>query len=163
MLTDIIDTVVDALCAAEIPAMCAWPKTAVEREENFICVSIACAEDCTGGLARYLGVENDAETGSHEVYGMQCAITLRLDIFASLREENPAGVCLQMFDAAAETISALPGLRVRALRCEAPEPDRESGMFRLRAAADCTALLLAYDSGGAGEFTDFVLRGELQQ
>ena len=163
MLTNVIDAVVTALQEAELSAGSAWPKAALQRGECFVAVGVERAEDCAGGFARYLGVETDAETGEHEVYGLRCEIELRLDIYAPLSEDNAAETCLGLFDTAAETISALPGLQVKGLSCGSPAPDRETGMFRLRGGVNCSALLLSTEQGEDGSFTDFVLRGELQQ
>lgn len=162
MLTKVIDAVVSALNAAELPAGSAWRKSALERRGRFVCVSVEKAEDC-GGFARYLGLETDAVQGEREVYGLRCAIELRLDIYAPLAEENAANACLDLFDAAAGAISCMQGLQVHSLSCGAPAPDRESGMFRLRGGVKCSALLLSTTQGADESFTDFVLRGELQK
>ena len=162
MLTNVISAVVTALQGAELSAGSAWPKAALQRGERFVAVGVERAEDCAGGFARYLGVEPDEEEGEREVYGLRCNITLRLDIYAPLSADNAAETCLDLFDAAAEVISALPGLQVKGLSCGAPAPDRETGMFRLHGGVNCSALLISTEQGEDGTFTDFVLRGELQ-
>ena len=163
MMTNVIGAVVTALTDADVAAFSAWPKAPVDRSEGFVCVGVEKAKNAAGGLARYLGIQADAETGDHEVYGLNCDIELRLDVYAPLSEENAAESCLDIFDTAAEVISAMPGLRVKALSCGTPAPDRETGMFRLHGGAECSALLLSTEQGEDGTFTDFVLRGELQQ
>ena len=162
MLSNVIGAVVDALNAAEIPAGSAWRKAAVERDKRFVCVGVERAEDC-GGFARYLGMETDEVYGEREVYGLRCAVELRLDIYAPLAEANAANACLDLFDASAGVISCMQGLQVQALSCGAPAPDQDSGMFRLRCGVKCSALLLSTAQGEGGSFTDFVLRGELQK
>ena len=163
MLTSVIGTVAAALSDADLPAVSTWPKAALDRSESCICVGAAHAEACAGGFARYLGLETDPETGEHEVYGLNCALELRLDIYAPLSESNAAETCLDLFDTAAETICAMPGLRVEALQCDSPTPDKETGMFHLRGGVKCSAMLLCSADGEDGTFSDFVLRGELQQ
>lgn len=163
MMAGVVDTAVAALTAAGIAAGCAWPKTAVSPGSSFVKVGVARAGASAGGFARYLGVERDPETGEREVYGLRCDLTLRLDVYAPLSAENAATACLDLFDAAADAIASVPGLRLTALRCGAPAPDRETGMFRLEGAAECRALLVASGAADEGTFTDFVLRGELRE
>jgi hypothetical protein len=163
MMAGVVNAVVTALGAAGLSAGCAWPKTPVTPGSGFVRVGVERVEEISGGLARYLGVENDAQTGEHEVYGLRCTLTLQLDVYAPLSETNAAMRCLELFDTAAGAVSGIAGLHVSELRCGAPAPDRETGMFRLNGAAVCSALLLsASGDGDSGTFTDFVLRGELQ-
>ena len=164
MLETVIDAVVEALTDAGISAGSAYPKTGVERSGGgFVRVGVAKVVDTNAGFARYLGVENDPESGPREVYGLRCALELSLDVYAPLREENAALKCAALFDSAAAVIAAVGGLQVRELSCGAPGPDRETGLFRLAGGVRCAALLTA--SGADGEdmaFTDYVLRGELR-
>ena len=162
MLTNVICAVVDALNTAGVPACSAWRRAAADRNRSCVCVGVERAEDC-GAFARDLGRETDEVYGEREVYGLRCAVELRLDIYAPLAEEHAANACLDLFDAAAGVISCMQGLQVQALSCGAPAPDKESGMFRLRCGVKCSALLLSTSQGEDGSFTDFVLRGELQK
>ena len=161
MLDNVRNAVIAALQAAELPAAAAYPRSAVPATESRICVGLARAEDCSPGFARYLGVENDPERGEMEIYGLQCLLALSLDIYAPMSAEDAAGDCLAMFDAAAGVIDGC-GIRLKALRCGEPAPDRASGMMHLRSEAEGTALLVAAaDDGDETSFSDFVLRGEL--
>lgn len=162
MLNNVLDAVVRRLTAAGLQAGKAWPKTAAGGG-TVLRVGVARAEDCGGGFSRYLGTLEDGETDGREIYGLRCALGLSLDIYAPLSADDPAGDCLAAFDAAADCIGAMGGgFQVKALRCGAPAPDRESGMMRLRGEAEGSALLVAPEGDGqSGTFCDFVLRGEL--
>ena len=164
MLENVVTAVADALEGAGISAGPAYPKTGVERDGGcFVRVGVAKAIDTNAGFARYLGMENDPETGAREVYGLRCALELSLDVYAPLSEENAALRCAALFDSAAAAIGAISGLQVRELSCGAPGPDRETGMFRLSGRIKCAALLTASgESGAEMAFTDYVLRGELR-
>lgn len=164
MLERVIAAVVEALTEADIPAGPAYPKSGVDRSGSFIRVGVAKAADRSAGFARYLGIENDPETGEREVYGLRCEITLSLDVYAPLSAENAALECAALFDRAAAEISGVSGLSVKELSCGAPGPDRETGMFRLSGLAQCAGLLVFAGNGGAdAAFSDFVLRGELRE
>ena len=161
MLNNVRDAVVSALQAAELPAAAAYPHSAVPASGSVICVGIARAEDCSPGFARYLGVQNDPERGETEIYGLQCLLSLSLDIYAPLSADDPTGDCLTLFDSAVGCIDGC-GIRLKALHCGEPAPDRASGMMHLRGEAKGTALLTAVsDSGDERSFSNFVLRGEL--
>lgn len=166
MLEGVIAAVAEALCAAEIPAGPAYPKSPVDREAEFVRVGVLKAADRSAGLGRYLGMRNDPERGAVEVYGLRCELELSLDVYAPRSAENAALKCAETFDRAAAVISGVPGLSVRELTCGAPGPDPDTGMFRLSGGVKCAGLLTVTDSGGSGgetAFTDFVLRGELQK
>ena len=161
MLDNVRDAVVTALQNAGLEAGAAYPHSAVPASGSVICVGIARAEDCSPGFARYLGVQNDPERGEREIYGLQCLMTVCLDIYAPLSAADGAGDCLALFDTAAGVIDGC-GIRLKALRCGEPAPDRVSGMMHLRGEAEGTALLTAVsDSGDERSFSNFVLRGEL--
>jgi len=164
MMSGLISAVVTALTAADISARSAFAASPIDRSESGVCVGIGSAEQTEGGLARYLGVRTDAQNGETEVYGLRCTVALGLDVYAPMGAEDAPGACLDLFDAAAEVIADMPGLRVLSLSCGTPAPDERSGMFRLSGAVRCSALLLRTESGAAeSTFTDFVLKGELQQ
>ena len=164
MLESVIASVVDALTGAGIDAGPAFPKSGVDRSKAFVRAGVAKAADTGAGFARYLGIENDPETGEREVYGLRCEIALSLDVYAPLSAENAAMECAALFDRAAAVIGGVPGLGVREISCGAPGPDRETGMFRLSGGVKCTGLLVSAGEGGEdAAFTDFVLRGELRK
>ena len=165
MLEKLAESAAELLREAGLPAYRAFPREAVERGGAFIAVGIRRASGRGAGFARYLGVEPDAERGGREVYGLRCDVELALDIYAPMDAENGAAECGQLFDAAAAALGAAEGLSVRELRCGEAAPDARLGMFVLRGAADCAALLVD-ESGGDGDgktFTDFVLKGELKR
>ena len=162
MLETVVSTVIGALTDAGISAGPAYPKDAVDRSAGFVRVGVAKAVDTGAGFARYLGIENDPESGEREVYGLLCEIGLSLDVYAPLSEANAALACAALFDEAAAVVAGVSGLSVKELSCGAPGPDGETGMFRLAGGVKCAALLTASDSDSGGTaFTDFVLRGVL--
>lgn len=161
MLDNVRDAVIAALLAAELPACAAYPRSAVPAADGMICVGIAGAEDCSPGFAGYLGQREDPESGTQEVYGLRCGLSVSLDIYAPLSAADAAGDCLSMFDTAAGCIDGC-GIRLKSLRCGEPAPDRASGMMHLRGEAKGMALLIAIsDSGDDIDFSNFVLKGEL--
>lgn len=117
------------------------------------------------GLPAYRAFPREAvERGGREVYGLRCDVELALDIYAPMSAENGAAECGRLFDAAAAALGAAAGLSVRELRCGEAAPDARLGMFVLRGAADCAALLVDESGDGDGKtFTDFVLKGELKR
>ena len=164
MLNNVRDAVIARLTAAGLSAGAAWPHGAVPAEEGIVRVGVLRAENRSGGFGRYLGLHSDPVRGETEVYGLRCEMTLSLDIYVPLSEADAAGDCLAIFDTAMDCLgSGETGMQLRALRCGAPEPDRDSRMMHLRGEADGSALLVL--EGSAGEtaaFQDFVLRGELE-
>lgn len=166
MLEGLIASVSSALNAAGIPAGPAFPNAPVPPEEGaFVRVGVLKAADKSAGLSRYLGLRQDPERGPVEIYGLRCELELSLDVFAPFAAENAALDCVNTFDRAAAAVSAMPGLYVREFTCGAPEPDAETGAFRLSGGVKCAGLLTVADNDGGPEtmaFTDFVLRGELQ-
>ena len=163
MLEQVRDSVIAALTAAGMTAEAAYPHSPVPGGAAKICVGVCRAEDRSPGFARFLGLRETAEQGPEELYGLRCGITLSLDIYAPLSGEDGSGDCLALFDAAAAVIGDC-GIRLTALRCGEPAPDRNAGMMHLRGEAEGLALLLAPDQTEAGcSFQDFVLKGELNQ
>ena len=161
MLDNVRDAVIAALQAADLSAGAAYPRSAVPAADGMIRVGIAGAEDCSPGFARYLGQREDPEQGTQEVYGLRCGLSVSLDIYAPLSSADAAGDCLSMFDTAAGCIDGC-GIRLKSLHCGEPAPDRTSGMMHLRGEAEGTALLIAVsDSGDDIDFSNFVLKGEL--
>lgn len=163
MLENVIAAAVSALTDAGLSAGAAFCKAPVDRDAAFLRVGAAGAVDRSAGFGRYLGVENDPETGEREVYGLRCEIELSLDAYAPLSADNAALQSAALFDNAAAVIGGVPGLSVREVRCGAPRPDQDTGMFRLSGAVKCAALLVSSpEDGEETAFTDFVLRGDLR-
>ena len=125
-------------------------------------------------------VGNYVSSGALAAVG-NCGIMANLFLAVSLGMSNGSAVLVsQLFGAgrredmrrAAATsltllaaLGAAAGLSVRELRCGEAAPDARLGMFVLRGAADCAALLVdeSGDDGDGKTFTDFVLKGELKR
>ena len=161
MLNNVRDAVIAALNAAGFSACAAYPHAHAPASGTVVRVSVLRAEN-RSGAGNYLGVRNDPERGEQEVYGLRCALTLCLDVYAPLSAADAAGDCLDAFDGACACLAAgETGFCLRALRCGEPAPDRDSGMMHLRGEAEGSALLVLCGSGTEpAQFQDFVLRGE---
>ena len=163
LLEKVIAAVVETLNLAEVPAAPAYVKQPLDDTAAFVRVGVKRVSEAYGVGAQYLGILHDAEHGDREVYGLQCEIELSVDVYAPFAQDNGALVCTELFDSAALAIGAVEGLKLKALSCGAPAPEETTGMFLLRGSMLCSAWLVAEQSGEAGTFTDFILKGELKK
>lgn len=155
MFDNVLSSVLSWLNSADINAVLKYPDTAIDRDTAVVAVSISSGVMSSSGAGNYLGIYEQGGT-LKELYGSRAEITFALDIY------SPSGDCTELFDAVAENTYALPdGLKLKSIECLSPEYDAESGMFRQKCSMKCTAILVRTQSGEIGEFTDFVLRGEL--
>lgn len=164
MLENVVRAVVAALREGGVEASPAFPKSPARTGDGgFVRVGVAGARDKSAGMARYLGVETDAEHGEREVYGLLCDMDLSIDVYTPPAGDNAAMDALALFDRTAEIIGGMGALRVRELSCGAPGPDQDTGLFRLSGAAKCSGLLVSAEGGEDAVFSDYVLRGVLKR
>ncbi|MDO4813236.1 MAG: hypothetical protein Q3995_06960 [Eubacteriales bacterium] len=115
------------------------------------------------GTSEYLGQRYDAVRGTvREVYGRSMELSLSLDIFVS--RAVGANACEETAETVTQVMmTALPcGLRTQELRWEQVQWDKTYGMFRLAGTAKYEAYFTAESAGDPTEFTDFILRGVVQ-
>lgn len=156
--------VAGAIEAAGVTAITAY--SAEELKKYACAVAAVGAREVSvtrSGTSEYLGQRYDeARAALLEVYGRRLELSLSLDIYAP----RPAGAlgC----ETAAETVTqtmmaALPcGLRVQGIAWEQVQWDKTYGMFRLSGQADYDAYFTAETAEETAEFTDFILRGVVQ-
>lgn len=155
MFDNVLSSVLSWLNTANINAVSKFPDTAIDRDTAIVAVSIKSGVMSSSGAGNYLGIYEQGGT-LRELYGSRAEIVFALDIY------SPSGDCTEILDGIAENSYSLPdGLKLKSLECLAPEYDAESGMFRQKCSMKCTAILVRTESSEIGEFTDFVLRGEL--
>lgn len=156
--------VVNAIKAAGVTALTAY---SAEELKKYSCavaaVGVREVSVTHSGAVEYLGQRYDAERGTvSEVYGRRLELSLSLDLYAP----RPAGA--DACETAAETVTqammtALPcGLCVQELRWEQVQWDKICGMFRLAGGAKYEAYFTAESAEETAEFTDFILRGVVQ-
>lgn len=155
MFDNVISSVISWLTSANINAVKKFPETKIDRDSAVTAVSIKSAVMTSSGAGNYLGIYEYGGT-LKEVYGNRAEICFALDIY------TPDSGCTEVFDEIVAEVHNLPdGLKLRSLECASPEFDAKSGMFCLKCTMKCTAILVRTETEEQGEFTDFVLRGEL--
>lgn len=167
MLESVAGAVVAALQEKGINACSAYPKEPLQAHQgSLVCVAVKSAALADGGFAGYLGVRTDENGRQAELFGLRCALTLALDIYAPMESENGAVECVRCFDTVTAALGSLrSGLKIQELQCGEAAPDRDSGMFRCRCGVKGVAFLIAEkkEDGEETEFSDFILKGELRK
>lgn len=164
MLNSLIGAAVSALNAAGIAAGSAYPNVDASLSAGYVRVGLKALQTAEGTGPCYLGMSDSPETGQTEQYGMHCRVELWLDAYASPEGTDAAGECIDLMEQAVCRIGgAVAGLSVRSLSCGGPEPDRHSGLLRLRGSLTADALITAPSETEEPGFTDYILRGELMQ
>ena len=155
MFDNVITSVVNWLLDANINAVKKYPETKLDRKKSTVSVSIKSALMTSSGAGNYLGIYDYGGTLC-EVYGSRAEICFALDIY------TPDNCTAEVFDDIANAVRSLPdGLKLKSLECVDTEFDANSGMFCLKCKLDCTAIMVRTENGEQSEFSDFVLRGEL--
>nr|DAG06717.1 MAG TPA: hypothetical protein [Caudoviricetes sp.] len=160
----ICQSMADYLNQQEIPSQTAWP--AALRKEQEGPVVVVALQRCVvepSGFQDYLGERYDKESGQWvECYGRKARLTLSLDIYAP--EKCDGQTIQQTLDtlAGALLLGGPEGLNVEEFSCGQTDYDSSSRRLRRPAQAVFTAYLCA-QTQSTGEFTDFVLRGVVNQ
>ena len=156
-MTDIIlSAVTDRLVQAGLPALRAYPASALNRAEPCVCVGLRSCKTSGSGMGEYLGRRVPKDGGEEtELYGLRLETEIELNVFA------PSAVaCTETLDRLSAALDTLPGrLKVRSLVCSRVQPDETAGMFRCDAVLSAAAHLIAESDGESGTFLDFELRG----
>ena len=142
----------------------AWPKQHAAQQGFYIRASIASAEQSEAGFARFLGLEKRPEDGAElEVYGMKCELVLQLDIYAGPEHDNGAACCEDALDEILQALALQGGLSIKSVKCSQTRFDEDLGMFICPCSLEARAELLFRSGEETGEFTDFILKGELRR
>lgn len=164
MLAKIADSLVEALTQAGMQAGRAYPSAPAPDKGLFLRLGIAGAEQTEAGFARFLGLkEREEDKAMVEVYGMKCRLELRLDIYAGMESANAAADCESAMDDIMQALAQYGGLKIRSVKCGQAQPDRATGLFLCPCAMKAEAELMFEKGEEAGEFTDFILKGELRR
>lgn len=164
MLDRIAQSLVDELQNVGISAGRAWPREAIRRTGTYVRLSIASAQQSEAGFARFLGFRRRDGGDGAELYGMRCRIGLRLDIYAGADCENAAAECEKAMDGIMLALADCAGVSISSVSCGETCHDRQTGMFLCRCRAETdTELIFRKTEEESGEFTDFILKGELRK
>lgn len=165
MLESVVSAVVQALGAAGLEAVGAYPKRQLCcRGDSLVCVGVKSAKGMPAGFGAYLGLGVNPETGlKEELYGARCELALALDIYAGMSAENGAGECLRCAGLVGPALGALPeGIKISSLSFGQVRPDGDTGMFLCSGVLACSAHFIARAEDEDGVFTDFILRGSVK-
>lgn len=164
MLDNITKGLIQALEQAGLEAGRAYPRSPLADGGVFVKIGLASARQSESGFARFLGLkEREEDKALIEVYGMKCELELRLDIYAGMEQDNAAARCETVLDDIMAALAQYGGLSLHAVSCGEAAPDRETGFFRCRCTAQAGAELMFESAEETGEFTDFILKGELRR
>lgn len=164
MLDRIAQSLVDELNDAGISAGRAWPAEDICETGTYVRLSIASAQQSEAGFARFLGLEEQEGADAAELYGMRCRIGLRLDIYAGADNDNAAAECEKTMDGIMLALAGCAGVSISSVSCGETGHDRQTGMFLCRCRAETdTELIFRKTEEEIGEFTDFILKGELER
>lgn len=156
--------VVNAIGAFNVAAMSAY---SAEELKKYTCavaaVGVREVSVTHSGAAEYLGQRYDEVRGTvREVYGKKLELSLSLDLYA------PRAVGADACEEAAEAVTqammaALPcGLHMQKITWEQVRWDETYGMFCLGGTVKYEAYFTAETAEETAEFTDFILRGVVQ-
>lgn len=127
-----------------------------------VLVGISGVQAASSGFGDFLGMMVRDDLTAEEIYGLECDISLAMDICVSANDENCALKCVQTFDKAIGALSALKGLRIKSMSMGEGTADAKSGLYKCRYTAKGSAYIIACDEDGTA-FTDFVLKGVLKK
>lgn len=161
-LTQVRQAVMDALSAAGITALEAFPNSRAKSYGGAVAaVAVGAAEGKNLGFCNYLGEIYDEEAGTvRELYGKQ----LEGDITVDIRAERAADCESGAASAAEVLLGGLPaGIRPGELRWEALAWEKATGMFLRRGSLRCQAIFVAESREESGVFLDFILKGVMKR
>lgn len=163
MLDKIAQSLVDTLNQAGMEAGRAWPCAPIQDSGVYVRLAIESARQSEAGFSRFLGLKSRDDGSLLEVYGMKCHIGLRLDIYAGPEHENAAAQCERAMDGIMQALAQYGGLSISSVSCAGAAFDRDTGLFLCPCKAEATAELCFEAEEEAGQFTDFILKGELRK
>ena len=162
MLDAILKATLGALCDGGIFAVRSFPAGAIDEISDFaVCVSARRVSASDGAFSTYLGTRAREDGALVEVFGQRCDFSLSVDIFS--RPEGGSALCAEIFDRVVAALGGLrEGLRIREISCGKCSFDRDSGMLLCACEVLGAAFLICEGTSETGEFTDFVLKGEIR-
>lgn len=160
-LTQIRDAVIEALRAAGLEAIAAFPDRQAGRYERpMAAVSVGAAEGTAMGFCNYLGECYDESSGTvRERYGK----LLEGEITVEVRAVG-AAACEEGCEKAAEVLlERLPvGIRPGEMRWEGLRWEKNTGMFARKGSLRCRAVFIAQEQEEGAAFLDFILKGVMK-
>lgn len=161
MFDSILDSVVGALKSAGLNSVRSYPAAKLDRSAEYVCISLKKGEILSSGMGNYLGCRQ-TEKGVAELYGFKAAVSIAADIYVPASGIG-AGRCVALADSLCSALENAPqGLKVLGFDCGDAAFCSESRMFKSRCTVSCIAFPMRSVIRESGEFTDFVLRGELK-
>lgn len=156
-LTQVRDAVINALNAAGLPALAAFPAEEFKRYQTAVAtVDVGAVQGAVLGFCNYLGQGRDETGTAYEVYGKQLEAEITVEVRA-----GRAADCQDGCETAADVLlGGLPsGVRAEELSWEALQWERETELFLRRGRLRCRALFTARAEEEGAVFLDFVLKG----
>lgn len=156
----VINAVVTALTAENIPAARKFPACVLDRHSAAVAVSLKSGSITASGYGDYLGV---CESGGEvkELYGSKAELKIGLEIFTPAECGHGEGECVELLGDICACLGELSGIKLTSFESDEPYYDGEAEMFCMKCALNVTAQLVRR-SDECGGFTDFVLKGELK-
>ena len=115
------------------------------------------------GFMSYMGLRHNALTDTYsEVYSKRLKLTVSLDMRCPADGVTGGTSCAALFSRVIHALDGVSsGIKVGEVTCGDVTYDRNADAYLCRAEAVCEAVLFAEKSEESGEFTDFILRGDL--
>lgn len=161
MFETIVCAVIEKLKGAGINAAARFPAERLDRSCPLVAVSLHSAKLQSAGCGSYIGI---CQSGGElkELYGSRARLTLELEVYEPATSGHGADGCTKTLDKIISAVTdGCSGLKLRTVECGQTEFDAESGMFLCRCTMELSAYLTREADGDEGGFTDFTLRGEL--
>ena len=157
MFDTVIDSVIAALTAENIPAVRKFPADILDRDSAAVAVGLKSGCVSASGYGDYLGI---LEQGGEltELYGSKAELCLSIEIFTPAADGHAEEECTELLGDICACIGGLAGVKLRSFEGNAPAYDEETEMFRCESVLTVMAYLVR-ESDDAGGFTDFVLKG----
>ena len=160
-ISQVRDCLLHQLHQAQIPAEAAFSHQVMERRSTgVICLSVGRRETESEGFGDYLGQKTDADGNWQEIYGKR--MELLLEMWVYVPAEQGAQGCEELSERTTQVLlGQLPsGLRLRSLKWEQVEWDKNSTMFLQKGQAVCRACFIASASEETeAALLDFELKG----
>lgn len=164
MMEIMTDTLVAFLKERGFAACREYPDTPFSVEKGTKVVVTAQKARCVSpGLGDYLGVRKGlGGKADSEVYGKMVEAELGLEIFAPFTDLDAAGLCTAAGDELCRLLSEPPvGIRPLELEIGEIKADEGLGAFCCGCRLKCRAFFVAEGQAEQGEFTDFILKGNV--
>ena len=162
MVEAITRAVCAALCEGGINAARSFPDVSIDEiSESLVCVDARSVSAAEGAFADYLGLRRREDGAFVEVFGQRCDFSLSVDIF--VRPERGGALCAEIFDGVVLALGNLrEGMKICGVSRGKCSFDGGTGLLLCACEVSGVAFLICEGTEETGEFTDFVLKGEIR-